>query len=129
MQTFACVPSAQMELAQGHPLAMLNCVNGHPGELHAGLIAFVIRKDLSTQALQPNAVSWKFIEHVHVERFWPVREYPWGACEALSSAHSDLPALKKLLFEVAYIDLKDATEQRYYVFREQQLMNLDDPTL
>lgn len=33
-------------------------------------------------------------------RFWPVREYPWGSCEALSSQHSDLAALKKLLFEV-----------------------------
>ena len=33
-------------------------------------------------------------------RFWPVREYPWGSCEALSSRHSDLAALKKLLFEV-----------------------------
>lgn len=58
-----------------------------------------------------------------------MREYPWGSCEALSSAHSDLPALKKLLFEVAYVDLKDATEIRYYSFREQQLMHLDDPGL
>ena len=32
-------------------------------------------------------------------RFWPVRRYPWGNCEALSSVHSDLPALKRLLFE------------------------------
>jgi hypothetical protein len=30
-----------------------------------------------------------------------VREYPWGSCEALSSRHSDLAALKKLLFEVS----------------------------
>lgn len=29
-----------------------------------------------------------------------MREYPWGSCEALSSRHSDLAALKKLLFEV-----------------------------
>ena len=23
-------------------------------------------------------------------RFWPVRKYPWGSCEALLSTHSDL---------------------------------------
>lgn len=38
-------------------------------------------------------------------RFWPVREYPWGSCEALSSRHSDLAALKKLLFEVSLLPL------------------------
>ena len=61
--------------------------------------------------------------------FWPVREYPWGRCEALSSAHSDMPALKKLLFEVAYHDLKDQTEKRYYHYREQQLLDMDDPSM
>ena len=35
-----------------------------------------------------------------MRRFWPVRKYPWGTCEAMSSRHSDLAALKKLLFEV-----------------------------
>ena len=64
-----------------------------------------------------------------VHSFWPVREYPWGRCEALSSRHSDMPALKKLLFEVAYHDLKDATEKRYYVYREQQLLDMDDPSM
>ena len=58
-----------------------------------------------------------------------MREYPWGRCEALSSAHSDMPALKKLLFEVAYHDLKDATEKRYYNYREQQLLDMDDPSM
>jgi septin family protein len=62
-----------------------------------------------------------------VGRFWPVRIYPWGKCEALSSIHSDLSALKKLLFEVAYEDLKQDTERRYYAFRERSLFNLDDP--
>lgn len=57
-----------------------------------------------------------------------MREYPWGRCEALSSKHSDMPALKKLLFEVAYNDLKDATEKRYYAYREQQLLDMDDPS-
>ncbi|DBA79391.1 TPA: hypothetical protein ACH3X2_000037 [Trebouxia sp. C0005] len=64
-----------------------------------------------------------------VGRFWPVREYPWGSCEALSSRHSDLAALKKLLFEVSYMELKDATETRYYHYRETQLLNLDDSTM
>lgn len=77
----------------------------------------------------PFAVISSNTNDLSVGRFWPVREYPWGSCEALSSAHSDLPALKKLLFEVAYVDLKDATEIRYYSFREQQLMHLDDPGL
>ena len=27
-------------------------------------------------------------------RFWPVRKYPWGKAEALSSQHSDLAALR-----------------------------------
>ena len=60
-------------------------------------------------------------------RFWPVRKYPWGSCEALSSLHSDLSALKKLLFEVMYEELKQLTEQRYYKFRQNTLFNLDDP--
>ena len=34
-----------------------------------------------------------------------MREYPWGSCEALSSRHSDLAALKKLLFEVSPVEL------------------------
>ena len=33
-----------------------------------------------------------------VGRFWPVRAYPWGRCESLLAAHSDLPALRRLLF-------------------------------
>ena len=56
-----------------------------------------------------------------------MRNYPWGTCEALSSIHSDLSALKKLLFEVMYEELKQDTERRYYSFREQSLFNLDDP--
>ena len=60
-------------------------------------------------------------------RFWPVRKYPWGSCEALSSLHSDLSALKKLLFEVMYEEFKQLTEQRYYKFRQNTLFNLDDP--
>lgn len=62
-------------------------------------------------------------------RFWPVRKYPWGTCEALSSVHSDVGALKRLLFEEGYEELKGATEERYYHYRSQQLLNLDDPTL
>lgn len=62
-------------------------------------------------------------------RFWPVRKYPWGTCEALSSTHTDVGALKRLLFEEGYEELKAGTEERYYAFRSQQLLNLDDPTL
>ncbi len=76
------------------------------------------------------------IAHVHSKtplccagRFWPVRKYPWGTCEALSSVHSDVGALKRLLFEEGYEELKAATEERYYHYRSQQLLNLDDPTL
>ncbi len=45
-------------------------------------------------------------------RFWPVREYPWGSCEALSSRHSDLAALKKLLFEVSPVQTACAKSPR-----------------
>lgn len=45
-------------------------------------------------------------------RFWPVREYPWGSCEALSSRHSDLAALKKLLFEVTPCRVKLKSKDR-----------------
>lgn len=118
-----------------------------------------------------------------VGRYWPVRRYPWGVCEALSSEHSDVAALKKLLLELCFEEfkvllpaalLKDAgyccgcvthmlgktavcmpnadahlqtlldiqhrdscllralqtkTEERYYQFREEELLNLhdDDP--
>lgn len=62
-------------------------------------------------------------------RFWPVRQYPWGTCEAHSSEHSDVAALKKLLFEVSYEELKTATEERYYNFRERELLNPDKDDL
>ena len=39
-------------------------------------------------------------------RYWPVRRYPWGSCEAMLTAHSDAPALRRLLFETAYLELK-----------------------
>jgi len=69
------------------------------------------------------------LELCSLRRFWPVRKYPWGTCEALSSVHSDVGALKRLLFEEGYEEVKAATEERYYSFRSQQLLNLDDPTL
>lgn len=61
-----------------------------------------------------------------VGRFWPVRKYPWGKAEALSSQHSDLAALRKLLFEVSYFELKEKTEERYYRFREELLTQNED---
>ena len=60
-------------------------------------------------------------------RFWPVRKYPWGTCEALSSTHSDAGALKRLLFEDGYEELKRKTNKRYFAYRSEQL--LDDPNL
>jgi septin 7 len=77
----------------------------------------------------PFAVVASNVVDLSVGRFWPVRKYPWGTCEAMSSRHSDLAALKKLLFEVSYMELKDATEERYYRYRESQLLNLDDETM
>lgn len=53
-----------------------------------------------------------------VLRFWPVRTFPWGKCEAMSSIHSDASLLKSLLFEHAYEDLKALTEARYYNYRD-----------
>ncbi len=50
-------------------------------------------------------------------RFWPVRTYPWGKCEALSSTNSDLSSLKRLLFEEGFVGLKQATEERYYRYQ------------
>ena len=63
----------------------------------------------------------------HACRFWPVRKYPWGTCEALSSAYSDVGALKRLIFEEGYEELKMETDKRYYAYRSEQL--LDDPSL
>jgi septin family protein len=61
-----------------------------------------------------------------VGRYWPVRQYPWGTCEALSSDHSDVASLKKLLLEVCFEEFKTLTEERYYAFREEELLNLND---
>ncbi|KAK9827906.1 hypothetical protein WJX74_008536 [Apatococcus lobatus] len=54
-----------------------------------------------------------------IGRFWPVRTFPWGKCEAMSSIHSDVSLLKSLLFENAYEDLKALTEARYYTYRDE----------
>ena len=56
-----------------------------------------------------------------------MRKYPWGTCEALSSTHSDVGALKRLLFEDGYEELKSETNKRYFTYRSEQL--LDDPSL
>ena len=51
---------------------------------------------------------------------WPVRQYSWGKCEALLSDHSDLVALRKLLFETGFWELKEATERAYHAFRAKE---------
>lgn len=78
-------------------------------------------------ALEEKLTSWRSQRSCCLHRFWPVRKYPWGSCEALSSEHSDFAALKKLLLETSFEELKEATEKRYYKFREQELLNLTDP--
>lgn len=50
-----------------------------------------------------------------------MRTFPWGRCEVMSSSHSDLPALKSLLFERCFEGLKAATEARFYSAREAHL--------
>lgn len=60
--------------------------------------------------------------HVCACRHWPVRNYPWGFAEALNSAHSDAPALKRLLIELSFDDLKKITDHTFYTcYRPQQL--------
>ena len=56
-----------------------------------------------------------------------MRKYPWGVCEALSSAYSDVGALKRLIFEGGYEERKMETGKRDYAYRSEQL--LDDPSL
>ncbi|CAK0738433.1 hypothetical protein CVIRNUC_001042 [Coccomyxa viridis] len=56
-----------------------------------------------------------------VGRHWPVRSYPWGMAEALSSSHSDVPALKRLLIELSFDDIKACTEASYHNFRKERL--------
>ncbi|KAK9818355.1 hypothetical protein WJX72_011182 [[Myrmecia] bisecta] len=89
----------------------------------------VLREAGAAHEVPPFAVVASNTVDLAVGRFWPVRKYAWGNCEAMSSVHSDLAALKKLLFEVSYTDLKKHTEERYYKFREGQLLNLDDATM
>ncbi len=56
-----------------------------------------------------------------------MRKYPWGTCEALSSTHSDVGALKRLIFEEGYEELKSETDKRYYAYRSEQILH--DPNL
>jgi hypothetical protein len=62
-----------------------------------------------------------------VGQFWPVRAYPWGRCESLLAAHSELPALRRLLFEAAYWELKANTEAQYLQYRRQEAKERANP--
>lgn len=62
-----------------------------------------------------------------VGSFWPVRSYPWGRCEALSSRHSDVPSLRRLLLEVGYQELKQHTENRFYAYRRKHCTEVGLP--
>lgn len=55
-----------------------------------------------------------------VSTAWPVREYDWGKCETLLAEHSDLPILRKLLFETGYHELKEQTELKYHQHRSRE---------
>ena len=46
-----------------------------------------------------------------------MRSYPWGQCEALASQHSDILALRRLLFEEAWEALKARTEAQSLAYR------------
>ena len=50
-----------------------------------------------------------------------MRSYPWGTAEALRSKHSDVLALRRLLFELSFDTLKRRTDDRYYKFRAGRL--------
>ena len=62
-----------------------------------------------------------------VGRFWPVRRYPWGRCESLLTAHSELPVLRRLLFETGYWELKANTEKEYLRFRRNESSERSNP--
>lgn len=62
-----------------------------------------------------------------VGRFWPVRRYPWGRCEPLLTQHSELPALRRLLFESGYHEIKMQTEARYLRFRQKECNERSNP--
>jgi len=53
-------------------------------------------------------------------RHWPVRRYPWGTIETMSSCHSDLLSLKRVLFETAPGLTKILTEERFTGFRARE---------
>lgn len=67
----------------------------------------------------PFAVIGSNTMDLEVGRFWPVRKYPWGSVEAMLSQHSELPVLRRLLFETGYCELKEATEARFHEYRHQ----------
>eukprot|EP00854_Cymbomonas_tetramitiformis_P011913 gene11913-14070_t len=54
-------------------------------------------------------------------RFWPVREYNWGTCEAKRTDHSDFAVLRRLLFEFGYHAIRQETARRYYAYRSTEL--------
>lgn len=80
----------------------------------------------ASNAVPPFAVVSSREMDASVGRYWPVRKYPWGNCEALSSDHSDVSSLKKLLLEVGFEEFKEHTDERYHIYREQELLNLKD---
>jgi len=61
-----------------------------------------------------------------VAHYWPVRRYPWGRAEPMLKAHSQLPVLRRLLFETGYWELKAHTEMEYLRFRERELGEVKD---
>eukprot|EP00884_Botryococcus_braunii_P007002 jgi/Botrbrau1/16302/Bobra.0066s0071.1 len=64
---------------------------------------------------------------VIISRSWPIRQYPWGSVEVLNRAHSDVPALKNLVFALGYENLKLNTETRYLAYRQARLEGKPPP--
>ncbi|DBA76352.1 TPA: hypothetical protein ACH3X1_010063 [Trebouxia sp. C0004] len=84
-----------------------------PNEAPRGEEECITRDDHGRCSQPPFAVIASNNTDLAVGRFWPIRTYPWGKCEALSSSNSDLSSLKRLLFEDGCAGLKQATEERF----------------
>lgn len=56
-----------------------------------------------------------------------MRQYPWGLVEVLNRAHSDVPALKNLVFALGYEAFKVDTETRYLAYRKARLEGKPPP--
>ncbi|PSC73238.1 septin-7-like isoform X11 [Micractinium conductrix] len=89
----------------------------HKAGVHSPFSRDALEDAGSRHGAGPFAVICSNTMDLDVGRFWPVRKYPWGSVEAMLAQHSDLPVLRRLLFESGYVELKEATEARFHEFR------------